>query len=186
MFNFMVANMEEQEQWRDIKGYENLYQISNFGRIKSSERYDSMGRKVTEKIRKQKLNNRGYSQICLNKNGNKKYFLVHRLVAEAFILNPNNLPQVNHIDENNHNNSASNLEWCNNDYNAHYGGRIERCAIKHRKPVETIINGKNILFKSHTEAEETLNLRRGAVSASIRDNKSVKGFYFKTVIPEVE
>jgi len=176
--------MEEQEQWKDIKGYENFYQVSNFGRIKSSERYDSMGRQVTEKIRKQKLNNRGYSQICLNKNGNKKYFLVHRLVAEVFILNPSNLPQVNHIDENNHNNYASNLEWCSNDYNAHYGNRIERCGIKHRKAVETIVNGKNILFKSHTEAEETLNLYRGAVTASIRDNKSIEGFYFKTV-PEV-
>lgn len=99
------------EIWRDIKGYDGLYQVSNEGRIKSIKK-----RKILSLF----ANHKGYLQTCLYKNGEKKGFLVHRLVAEAFIQNPQNLTQVNHKDENKTNNSVENLEWCTNDYNINY------------------------------------------------------------------
>ena len=179
--------MEEQEQWKDIKGYEGLYQVSNLGRIKSSERYDSMGRKVTEKIRKQKLNNRGYSQICLNKNGKKDYFLVHRLVAEAFILNPSNLPQVNHIDENKTNNRVDNLEWVTSKENANYGTRIKRVADKHKKVIYSMSpDGQVMEFSSQTEAAKILNISRGNIWGMINGGqKTCKGYIFYEKRPEI-
>ena len=113
------------ERWKDIQGYEGLYQVSSEGRVKSLERYDACNRLVEEKILKQ-IENSGYLYVQLSKCGTKKRFSVHRLVAENFIPNPNNLQQVNHKDENKKNNKVDNLEWCTSDYNLSYGTRIER------------------------------------------------------------
>lgn len=112
--------MEENiiEEWKDVPNYEGLYQVSNLGRIKSLR--DKNG-KAREKILKLKLSKFGYYQICLCKNGKQKWYFVHRLVALAFIPNPNNLPQINHIDENKTNNYVENLEWCTSKYNSNYG-----------------------------------------------------------------
>lgn len=111
-----------EEVWRDIKDYEGLYQISSLGRVKSFK-----GK--TSKIMIGNTNNRGYYLVGLRKDGKRKMFLRHRLVAQAFIPNPNNLPQVNHIDGNKSNNTLKNLEWVNQSEN-------EKHAIKHnlRKP----------------------------------------------------
>ena len=126
------------EIWKDIEGYEGLYQVSNKGRIKSLNRIDSRGRKVNEKILSSKPNNKGYLRVHLYKNGKRKPFSVHRLVAIAFIPNPNNLLEVNHKDENKENNTVDNLEWCDRKYNANYGSRNERASVsnkgkKHKK-----------------------------------------------------
>ena len=126
------------EIWKDIEGYEGLYQVSNKGRIKSLNRIDSRGRKVNEKILSSKPNNKGYLRVHLYKNGKRKPFSVHRLVAIAFIPNPNNLLEVNHKDENKENNTVDNLEWCNRKYNTNYGSRNERASVsnkgkKHKK-----------------------------------------------------
>ena len=126
------------EIWKDIEGYEGLYQVSNKGRIKSLNRIDSRGHKVNEKILSSKPNNKGYLRVHLYKNGKRKPFSVHRLVAIAFIPNPNNLLEVNHKDENKENNTVDNLEWCDRKYNANYGGRNERASVsnkgkKHKK-----------------------------------------------------
>ena len=111
------------EIWKDIKNYEGLYQISNLGRVKSLW----YGReKILIPV---KLKN-GYLRVILCKNGILKTYYVHRLVAEAFLDNPNNLPQVNHKDENKQNNNVENLEWCTNEYNINYGTRTERCSKK--------------------------------------------------------
>lgn len=121
------------EEWRDIKVYEGLYQVSNYGRVKSLERYEKCGNFIRvrkEKILKQKLNLYGYLEVGLCKNAITKYFKVHRLVAESFISNPNNYPQVNHKDENKENNCVDNLEWCDCSYNINYGTRSEKCAEK--------------------------------------------------------
>ena len=88
------------EIWKDIQNYEALYQVSNYGRVKSLSRVDSKGNKRNEKILKGRKNRQGYYDVALSKNGKQKFFRVNRLVAQAFIPNPNNYPCVNHKDEN--------------------------------------------------------------------------------------
>lgn len=112
------------EIWKDIKGYEGLYQISNTGKVKSLTRYvnsKSSGKLlIKEKIRKTTTTTAGYEYVVLANKGKNKTLLIHRLVAETFIPNPNNYACVNHIDENKSNNNVSNLEWCNYEYNNTY------------------------------------------------------------------
>lgn len=96
------------EFWKDVKGYEGLYQVSNEGRVKSLN-YKRTGK---EKILCPKKHNKGYLQIQLMNGDKNKTYTIHRLVAEAFIENPDNLPCVNHKDENKKNNNVENLEWC--------------------------------------------------------------------------
>ena len=104
------------EIWKDILGYEGLYQVSNYGRVRSLK----YGK---EKILKQQINTDGYLHIDLYKNKKRKNYNVHRLVTIAFLENPNNYPQVNHKDENKQNNHIDNLEWCDYKYNCNYGTR---------------------------------------------------------------
>lgn len=111
-----------EEEWRDIKGYEGLYQVSNLGRVKSL----NYKRTRKEWILKPNTINGGYLQIRLN----EKCYLVHRLVAEAFIPNPNNYPCINHKSEIKTQNNVENLEWCTHKYNANYGTVNERRSKK--------------------------------------------------------
>ena len=109
------------EIWKDIKGYEGLYQVSNLGRVKSLERKvlrsDGTSLAISERILKLGKNARGYLSVQLCANGIVKCFRVYRLVAQAFIPNPDNKPQVNHIDGNKQNNRADNLEWATRSEN---------------------------------------------------------------------
>lgn len=98
------------EIWKDIKGYEGLYQISNFGRVKSLKRM-MKNRKCEEIIKKPSITNKRYYKLPLCKYGKNKYFFIHRLVAQAFIPNFENKPTVDHIDRNKLNNNVSNLRW---------------------------------------------------------------------------
>lgn len=113
------------EQWKDIKGYDGLYQVSNLGRVKSLKRKVWNGKKyytIPEKPLKLGFNGR-YYHVRLSKAGAVKIYVVHKLVAEAFIPNPNNHPVINHKDENKTNNNVDNLEWCSIKYNCNYGNR---------------------------------------------------------------
>ena len=113
------------EQWKPIKGYEGLYEVSSLGKIKSLSRWKQNHSKlnyVEEKILKPGFNGK-YHHVFLSKNGKSKTYLIHKLVAIHFIPNPNNLPQINHIDENKLNNNVNNLEWCTQKYNCNYGKR---------------------------------------------------------------
>lgn len=117
------------EEFRDIKGYEGLYQVSNLGRVKSLERtierFNYLTKRknlITQKEKILKPKKERYLRIELSKNGKAKIYLLHRLVAEAFIPNPENLPQINHKDENKYNNCVDNLEWCSAKYNRCYSG----------------------------------------------------------------
>ena len=107
-----------QEIWKDVEGYEGLYQVSNLGNVKSIPRVIKSSLKHQNKVLrkgrllKQSLNHNGYPQIVLKILGKCYCKRVHRLVAEVFIPNPNNYPQINHIDGNKLNNKVSNLEWC--------------------------------------------------------------------------
>lgn len=114
------------EIWKDIKNYEGLYQVSNLGRVKNKE----------DMIMKQRVNPDGYYRINLYKNGNRQTVLIHRLVAQAFINNPNEYNCINHKDENKLNNKVENLEWCTHEYNVAYGTARLRGALHTKKPIE--------------------------------------------------
>ena len=123
-----------EEIWKDKKDYEGHYQVSNFGRAKSLDRYvKGKGHSLQFKkgrILKPMKDNNGYLKVKLCKDGKEKAFTVHRLVAEAFLPNPHNYSCVNHKDENKQNNNVSNLEWCNSKYNCNFGTRNERVIAK--------------------------------------------------------
>ena len=103
------------EEWKNIIGYEGLYEVSDKGNVRNVRR--------NTLLRFSK--NQGYIEVYLYKNGIRNGFKVHRIVAQAFIPNPDNLPQVNHKDEDKTNNSVDNLEWCDHKYNINYGHRTE-------------------------------------------------------------
>ena len=128
------------EVWKDIRDYEGLYQVSNWSRVRSLDRYVNANNGSLQfkqgKILKTRQTWDGYLIVDLHKAGRIKTVKVHRLVAEAFIPNPDNLPQVNHKDENKQNNVVTNLEWCTNDYNYHYGTCIERKAKSKQIPIK--------------------------------------------------
>ena len=108
-------NMEE--MWKDFYNY----QVSNYGQVRNSK---------TGRLLKLQLNEKGYLRVALRIDGKTKWYRVSRLVASLFIPNPDNLPEVNHKDENKLNNRADNLEWCNRIYNVHYGTGLERMMNK--------------------------------------------------------
>jgi hypothetical protein len=123
------------EVWKDIKDYENLYQVSNLGRLRSN---CNRKRGTLEwKLISVAISQRGYLHATLHKDGIRKNVEIHRLVAQAFIPNPDNLPQVNHKSENKQDNRVENLEWCTASYNSSYGTITERkqdSAIKTGSP----------------------------------------------------
>ena len=130
-----------EEEWKDIDGYEGYYQVSNFGRVKSLDRYVKDTKRNCFNFVKGRImspssaDKKHYMEVNLSKNNKVTHYLVHRLVAQAFIPNPNNLPQVNHKDENRENNRADNLEWCTAEYNTNYGTRALRQGISSGKTV---------------------------------------------------
>lgn len=114
------------EKWKPVKGYEELYEVSSMGRVRSLDRYDSLGRLHVGRILRPKKNKNGYLECNLFDGGSGRTFRVHKLVAVAFIPNPDKHPQVNHIDEDKTNNVVENLEWCSAKYNTNYGSARKR------------------------------------------------------------
>lgn len=149
------------EIWKDVKGYEGLYQVSNLGRVKSLDRIDRKGRLRKGRILKPSSNGRGYLNVCLTVDNIPHTIKVHRLVAEAFISNPDNLPQVNHKDEIKTNNHADNLEWCTAEYNSNYGSRNVRMGVSHTKITEDDI------LKVERLSKEGLSTRKIAAELNI-------------------
>lgn len=135
------------EEWRDIIGYEGLYQVSSQGRVRSVDRYinyKNTGVSLRKgRILKPKTDKDGYLIVNLSSNGKIKTHKVHRLVAQAFIPNPHNYPCVNHKDENPKNNCVDNLEWCTVAYNNNYGTKLERQTISFKKGEHHRYYGEN-------------------------------------------
>ncbi len=162
------------ENWKDIKNYENLYKISNFGRIKREN-----------KILHPSLNGAKYYVIQLSKNGKVKMFFIHRLVADAFLPNPFNLPCVNHKDENTTNNSVENLEWCTYKYNTNYGTAKERRLKTFRKnsklsvPVRQYDKYGNHIkdWKGLSYVKESLNIDPGSIIKVCKGQRMTAGGY---------
>ena len=169
-----------QEIWKDIKDYEGLYQISNLGRIKSFRRSTKF-KCPDEYILTPTVANNGYMQVTFYKDKTKHKFLVHRLVAKAFLPNPNNYPQVNHKDENRENNRVDNLEWCTAEYNNAYGTAQLRKIDTVSKPIEQLTyDGKVIaIYRSTRIASEILHIERGTLSSAINKHSQCQGFFWR-------
>lgn len=160
----------DEEIWKEVKGYEGIYKISNYGNVVNIK---------TGKILKH-IDIKGYMCVYLYKNKKKKKHYIHRLVGENFIPNLNNLPEINHKDENKKNNYVENLEWCSKLYNANYGSRKERISEKSRKTkvAQYSIDGKLIKeFNSIIEACNELNLRSSGISNCCANRYSQSGGY---------
>jgi hypothetical protein len=144
------------EKWKPITNFENLYEISNFGRVKSLERitYASNGKiyKFKEKILNPKPNNKGYLHVQLILNKKRYYNSVHKLVANAFILNPYNKPQINHIDGNKINNHFLNLEWVTSSENTKHAYILNLNKGNGKTIIQIFKNKKIEEFKSIRDA----------------------------------
>lgn len=157
------------EIWKDIKEYQGKYQVSNLGKIRTLIKWDLNKRKYIATIKNIKLrkDKDGYILVDLHKNNKTKTFKVHRLVAEAFISNPNNYPQINHKNEIKNDNRVENLEWCSNEYNARYGTKNQRAAKKNKKKVLQYDLKGNFIeeYSSLTEAGSKNNMNITNISA---------------------
>lgn len=170
------------EIWKDIRGYEGLYQVSNLGRVKSLERLDRMGREIKTKILSQSDNGNGYSYVGLYKDKKGKKVGVHRLVAQMFIPNPNNLPQVNHLDEDKYNNKIDNLAWVTNKENSNYGNHNKNLAMAQKRTsviARDIKTGVSIHFNSLREAERKTGVHHSNISKVLKgEYRQANGYNF--------
>lgn len=156
-----------EEIWKDIENYEGLYQVSNLGRVRSLDRVVTNYRGSFIKkgeIKAQSNLSKGYKGVCLCKDGKQKTHKVHRLVAQAFLPNPNNLPQVNHKDEDKTNNRVDNLEWCDNEYNINYSWSVPIYSIN-------INTGEYKKYSSLTEAQQITGAHKTQICGVL------KGYY---------
>lgn len=198
------------EIWRPVVGYEGLYEVSNLGRVKTLEktRFSNLtNRYITypQKIMSQVVHTGGYCVLSLrDETGKRKQFKVHRLVAEAFIPNPYNLPIINHRNEIKTDNRACNLEWCTQKYNVNYGTAQRRRIVtknkkfkqneeyRHRVQNAARNNGKkvskavvcielNLIFPSIKAAARFVNKTPTAISLSCRKGQKTFGCHWKYV-----
>jgi len=171
------------EIWKDIAGFEGHYQVSNLGRVRGLERSIkySTGKIAVHKSKIFKGQYiYGYYYVHLCKNNKVKAFRVHRLVASAFIENPNNYEYVNHKDENKANNKSENLEWCTAKYNINYGTNKDRSSKKKEKPVVQIDINTNLPiteFSSGIMAANALKLVASHIYGCCNGKRETHGGY---------
>lgn len=175
------------EIWRPIKDYEGLYEVSNMGNVRSVDRYvmhDNHYRFLKGKPIKSFPNLRGYLRVRLCKNSKAKNYFVHRLVAEAFMPNPNDLPFIDHINTIRDDNRVENLRWCSQKENCNNPLTREHLTYqKKNKPVYYIDEqGKKISFKSISEAERKIGCSHYTIAIALKENRPAYGiqFYFET------
>lgn len=172
------------EIWKDIKGYEGLYQISNLGNVRSLDRYETNGR--TTILYKGKIfskaishSNKGYYIVSLSKKGKTTKKYIHRLIAEAFIPNPNNYPCINHKNENKLDNRIANLEWCTDSYNINYGTRNTKARISKSRPILQYDLQGNFIKEwfGIKNASENLNIDKSNIGECCRNKRKTAGGY---------
>lgn len=175
------------EEWRDIKDFEELYQVSSMGRVKSLERKDCLGRTVKERILKPGTDQDGYLRVALcNGSGKPKTFKIHRLVCQAFHENSDNKPQVNHLNEDKKDNRACNLEWCTVKENLNHGTRNERAGegiakVFSKRVGQYTLDGELIkIWASTQEVKRQTGFSQGNVSQAARGKlKTAYGFVWR-------
>lgn len=182
-------NKKVKEEWRPVKNFEGLYEVSNCGNVRSLKRIGNrpFGVGYYGGVLLKQSKTSGYQRVSLCKNNKKTGMFVHRLVADAFIPNPDNYPQVNHKDEVKTNNCVENLEWCTVQYNCNYGTCKERRAKSHSvsKKCKHILQydlyGNFIKeWVSASEAARQLNASHGNIwMCCLGERRQTKGFMFK-------
>lgn len=183
------------EIWKTIENFEGFYEVSNFGKVRSLDRVLNNGNKATGQILKQKTDKDGYKRVGFCKNGERYHFIVHRLVATAFIPNTYNLPYINHKDGVRDNNHVDNLEWCDNSYNqwhrCHINNNPPNNDYKKQKVVAIHENRYELSFDSVAECAIYFKVSRTCINRKINNKSSnpsyatkipqLKGVYFKYV-----
>ena len=161
-----------EEIWADIEGYESLYAISSKGRCWSYK---------TKKFLKETINNDGYLRFSLFKNGKHKRYLAHRLVAKSFVDNPNQYPEINHINENVKDNCAENLEWCTHKQNINYGSRNKKVSIALKNNQNSAKRVQNIdtlnIYDSLTKAEKETGIDLSQICLCCKNKAKTAGGY---------
>jgi len=161
--------MNKNEIWRPVLGYEGLYEVSSFGRVRRGNRL----------LKTQDYPN-GYLYVSLCKDGARKNRMIHRLVAEAFLPNPNNYPQVNHKDETITNNFLDNLEWCTGKYNCNYGTRAKKIykKVNKRRVYMCTLDGEPIMgFRTIQDAADEVGDYKSNIQGACAGRKGqVKGY----------
>lgn len=173
--------MQNKEILKDIRGYEGLYQISNMGRVYSLK---------TNRFLAKSIHKGGYVKVSLQKDRKARTYLIHRLVASNFIVNPNNYRYINHLDGNKQNNCVENLEWCTvsqntkHAFNNNLGGFRDRALLELDK-INSITTYKKVIFKKGNEfiefnsiskAADMLGLKRDNITRAIRKKHKVGGY----------
>lgn len=179
------------EVWKDIKGYEGIYQVSNLGKVRSLDRIVTYSNGAKHKhlgsIINGYISHKGYRRVELSKNGKTIKFSVHRLVAKTFLPNPKNLPQVNHKDEDKTNNRVDNLEWCTCKYNNNYGNRTKSSVqtYKHNSSIGKHVlrcdmNGNTIQeYRSTYEVEKLFGSSHSYIKHCCDENKIAYEYVWK-------
>lgn len=183
-----------EEIYKDIEGYEGLYQVSNLGNVKSLVNNKGIAR---EKILKPFINSKGYKRVELSKNKTSKIYSVHRLVANALLPNTHNYPCVNHKDENCENNNVENLEWCSYKYNCNFGTRNERAgkaiskSMTNNKKISKAVcaykGGELVITFQSTQEAQRQGFNQGAVCSCCRNcyiregNNVYKGYEWRYI-----
>lgn len=146
------------EQWKEIKGNREIYEISNFGNVRTKDREGARNNRIKGHNLSQHDNSNGYLRCDINIDGKTKSHLVHRLVAENFIPNPDNKPFVNHLDGNKHNNSVYNLEWCTRSENEKHAWKT---GLKHDIATKGELHGMHKLNKEDVKYIRDHHIRNG-------------------------
>lgn len=169
------------EQWKAVKGYEGFYEVSNTGKVRSIDHYvrsRSCNRLVKGRLIKLQIDKDGYYKACLSKENIRKTVFVHRIVATAFIDNPNKYPCINHIDENKQNNRIDNLEFCTFQYNTAYNNGIYKRASKRKKAINQIKNGIIVyVWDCATSASKATKISRGNIVSCLNGYRKTAGGY---------
>lgn len=172
--------------WRDIKGFEGLYQVSDEGKFRSLDCIRTMRNGVERQYHGKELSptlasDDYYVVYLTDEEGSRKAHKVHRIIAETFIPNPLNLPIINHKNENKHDNRISNLEWCSVRYNLRYGTTQHRRAVKIGSKVRQYsADGKYIrTYVTLRAAARILKLPLSGIFQSTITGKQYKGYYFR-------
>lgn len=170
------------EIWKDVVGYEGFYQVSNLGRVKSVGKYDRLGRYHKERIKSTADNGNGYLIVNLKHNGKQQMKTVHRLVAEAFMINPHNYCDINHIDGDKKNNHLDNLEFCTHSSNMLHAVKLGLHNEFGKRKVLCVETGT--VFESIKAAEQWVGVKGSRLSNVCqlkRGAKTCGGYHWRYV-----